>query len=110
MARSKDRFVQMGGDKGCSIFIESFPRGSRRIVLERAYEEVKKQLPGDLFHRLEKAVFPGTRGHLVNPDLVCEDNPRDARLEMFAFEKRFREANVRVKIGEQDYEIWSAAS
>ena len=46
----------------------------------------------------------------MNIDLVCQDNPRDIRLEMFAFVKRFREAKVRVKIGEQDYEIWTAAA
>ena len=62
-----------------------FPRWSRRAVLERAYADVKAQLSMDLHHRIEKVVFPGTRGHLLNVDLVCEDNPRDTRLEMFVF-------------------------
>ena len=52
--------------------------------MEHAYEDVKTQLSHDLFHRLERAVFPETRGHLVNVDLVCEDSPRETRLEMFA--------------------------
>ena len=46
----------------------------------------------------------------MNIDLVCEDNPQDTRLEMFAFVKRFCDANVRVKIGDQEYEIWTLAA
>ena len=110
VARSKDRFGQMGGEKGSSIIMGGFPRWSRRAVLERAFADVKAQLHGDLYHRIEKVVYPGTRGHLLNIDLVCEDNPRDTRLEMFAFVKRFRESNVKIRIGEQEYEIWTAAA
>ena len=91
----------MGGEKGSSIIMGGFPRWSRRAVLERAFEDVKKQLRLDLYHRIEKVAFPGTRGHLLNIDLVCEDSPRETRLEMFAFVKKFRETNVKVRIGEQ---------
>ena len=110
VARSKDRFGQMGGEKGSSIIMGGFHGWSRRAVLERAFEDVKKQLHLDLYHRIEKVVFPGTRGHLLNIDLVCEDSPRETRLEMFAFVKKFRETNVKVRIGDQDYEIWTAAA
>ena len=70
----------MGGEKGSSIIVGGFPRWSRRAVLERAYADVKTQLSMDLYHRVEKVVFPGTRGHLLNIDLVCEDSPRETRL------------------------------
>ena len=90
----------MGGEKGSSIIMGGFPRWSRRAVLERAYADVKAQLSADLCHRVEKVVFPGTRGHLLIIDLVCEDSPRETRLEMFAFVKKFREANVKICIGE----------
>ena len=50
-------------------------------------EEITAQLPGDLFHRIERAVFLGTRGLLV----------------------KFREAHIRAKIGEEEFEAWTAA-
>ena len=70
--KPKDRFEQMGGERGCSIIMGGFPRWTKRKGLEEAFEEVKAKLPGELRHRIEKPVFPGTRGHLINIDLVSE--------------------------------------
>ena len=103
------RFDMIGGTKGNMAIMGGFPKWSRTDKLKDWFEEIKIGL-GPLSAEIKMMYPPGTRGHIIQLELVEKETIRATRLNILDFVKKVKAMGLKVKMGEEKFLIWASPS